>query len=99
MPPTVTITPHAAHEVGDLCWMLVEGEVAGSRHPLGKLGGAPCGRGPESPSGARGAGMFHFSPGAVSQAFFPALSFSPSVCLNSLLHRVRGLWSSLDRTN
>ena len=43
--------------------------------------------------------MFHFSPGAVSQAFFPALSFSPSVCLNSLLHRVRGLWSSLDWTN
>lgn len=77
----------------------VEGEAAGSRHPLGKPGAVPCRGGPESPSGAHGTGILHFSPGAVSQAFFPALSCSPSVCLNSLLHRVRGLWSSLDRTN
>ena len=25
IPPTVTITPHAAHKMGDLCWMLVGG--------------------------------------------------------------------------
>lgn len=85
------------------CWVFsseeVEGEAAGSRHPLGKPGSVPCRGGPESPSGAHGAGILHFSPGAVSQAFFPALSCSLSVCLSSLLHRVRGLWSSLDRTN
>lgn len=23
VPPTVTVTPHATHEMGDLCWMLV----------------------------------------------------------------------------
>lgn len=68
-------------------------EAAGSWHPLGKPVAVPCGGGPESPSGAHGAGIL-FLTGAVSQAFFPALSCSPSVCLNSLLHRVRGLWSS-----
>ena len=67
------------------CWVFsseeVEGEAAGSRHPLGKPGSVPCRGGPESPSGAHGAGILHFSPGAVSQAFFPALSCSLSVCL------------------
>lgn len=69
----------------------VEGEAAGSWHSLGKPVAVPSGGGPESPSGAHGAGILHFSPGAVSQAFFPALSCSPSVCLNSLLHRVRAV--------